>query len=246
MKAPAVEAPETFVLADAEAVANRAARWLTETATARAGERFSVCLSGGSTPRRLYELLAEERHGPFPWATTHWFWGDERLVPPTDPQSNQRLAREAMLARAHVPEANIHAMPTVGLTADAAARQYERDLQARYGYGQIEPGRPLFDVVLLGLGEDGHTASLFPGSPLLDERVRWAAGATGPNGVERVTLTFTALRSAATVAFLVVGAGKRDVLARVRRGAPELPAALLRPAGRLVWFLDDAAAGITH
>jgi len=216
------------VLPDATALAERAARWMREIAEATSG-RIAVALSGGSTPRLLYRTLAG---GDFPWARTHWFFGDERFVPPDDPQSNFGMAREAMLSRA--PAANIHPVPTVGLTPDTAAERYERQLHDFFG-----AARPLFDIVLLGLGADGHTASLFPGSAVLDERTRWVRATE--NG--RITLTYPALESAAHAAFLVAGAEKHAALTRLIAGDGALPAARLVPEGELVVFADGCAAG---
>jgi 6-phosphogluconolactonase len=217
------------VLPDPAALAAHAARWLAKLANAKAGP-FTVALSGGSTPRLMYEKLAGE---DFPWERTHWFWGDERFVPPDDPQSNYRMAREAMLWRA--PAANIHPIPTIGVAPEEAAAQYERELRA------FQTQDPLFDVTLLGLGADGHTASLFPGSPALDERTRWTAVAQALGHI-RITLTYPALDSSAHVAFLVTGAEKRDVLRRVQAGDAGLPASRIRPRGELRFLVDSEAA----
>src|SRR5579862_5833953 len=154
---------ERVVLQDPEALARHAAGFVADTLAA-ATDRVSVALSGGSTPKRLYELLAT---APFrdrvPWDRVHWFWGDERFVPPDHPDSNYRMTRLAMLSQAPVPPANIHPIPTVGCTPEQAAMTYEYVLQTLYRGNEIDPARPLFEIVLLGLGEDGHTASLFPG-----------------------------------------------------------------------------------
>lgn len=232
------------VLPDAEALAQAAAQWLTERVLERPDGAVAVALSGGSTPRQLYERLsASPFRDRFPWARVHWFWGDERFVPPDDPRSNQRMARAAMLSRVPVPDANIHPIPTVGIDPREAARAYQRDLMAFYGAAHLDPARPLFDVTLLGLGSDGHTASLFPGTPALDERDDWAAAVLGVQPEARITLTFPALESSRHVAVLVTGEDKRAILARVRRGDTALPAARLRPAGTLTVFADAAASG---
>ncbi len=158
------------VLADPAALSRRVAEWMLELATATEG-RFAVALSGGSTPRALYRDLAEPPYrDAFPWSRAHWFWGDERFVPPDDALSNYRMVREALLSRAPIPAANIHPVPTEGLDPEAAASAYERELKSFYGAERLDPARPLFDVTLLGLGEDGHTASLFPGTAVLAER----------------------------------------------------------------------------
>jgi len=225
---------------DPEDLAQRGARWIADLAATSVG-RFSISLSGGSTPRRLYQLLAEP---PFrqamPWDRIHWFWGDERFVPPDHPDSNYRMVREALLARAPVPAANIHPVETEGDPA-AAARAYERTLKDYYGAETLDPARPLFDVELLGLGPDGHTASLFPGTKVLDERQRWVTEVVGAKPEERITLTYPVLDSSRHTAFLVAGADKREPLARVLAGDRELPAARFQPVGELVWFVDEAA-----
>ena len=206
--------------------------------------RFAVALSGGSTPRRLYQLLADAPYREaFPWARTHWFWGDERFVPHDSPQSNYRMVREAMLARVPVPAGNIHPIPTEGLTPQEAALSYERDLKSFYGASTLQPDRPLFDVTFLGLGPEGHIASLFPGTAILNERTRWVGAVIGAKPEPRITLTYPALESSRAVAFLVTGAAKRQVLERLLKGDPALPAVHLQPVhGTLRLFVDRAAA----
>ncbi len=232
---------QLHVAESAEALARDAADFLCSAATA-AEARFTVCLAGGSTPKRLYELLSGPDYaGPFPWARAHWFLGDERFVPHDDRESNYRMVRETLLARAPVPQENVHPVPTEGLTPEAAAAAYEQELKRHYGSATLERERPLFDVTLLGLGEDGHTASLFPGHAALEERQRWALAVAGAKPEVRITLTYSVLESSREVVFMVAGAGKRERLAEVRRGGA-LPAARLKPVGRLHWFADRAAA----
>jgi 6-phosphogluconolactonase len=234
---------ETDVQPDAEALADHAAAWLTERVQA-AGGRASVSLSGGSTPKRLYQLLAGPKYRDrFPWQKVHWFWGDERFVPKDDALSNYRMVREAMLDAAPVPPGNVYPVPTEGTTPEEAAAAYERELKAFYGADRLDPARPLFDVILLGLGEDGHTASLFPGVAALEERTRWVTAVVGAKPEARITLTYPAIESSRDVAFLVSGPAKREILARVRGGASDLPSARVRPVGRLHWLIDRAAAG---
>jgi 6-phosphogluconolactonase len=204
---------------------------------------FAVALSGGATPRRLYQLLATS---PFreaaPWSRIHWFWGDERFAPATDPASNFRMVQEAMLSRTPIPPLNIHRIPTEGgISPQTAAAAYESELKRFYGAAELDPARPLFDVTLLGLGADGHTASLFPGDPALDEKRRWVVAVAGRRAEPRVTLTFPALESSRHVAFLVSGADKRSVLSRLLSGDEDLPAARLHPAGSRRIFADGAA-----
>ncbi len=228
------------VLADPEPLAHRVACWILALTAAKPGP-FAIALSGGATPRSLYALMAEPPFlDDFPWARMHFFWGDERFVPPDDGLSNFGMAREAMLSHAPIPAANIHAMPTTGLTAEAAASAYERELQSFYGADTLDPLRPLFDVVLLGLGADGHTASLFLGAAALKERNHWVAAVDAKNG-SRLTLTYPALESARHVAFLVVGEDKRVILDRFRKGDDSLPATRLHPCGILNVFADAAA-----
>ncbi len=220
------------------ALAARAAELLVARMSEGSGA-FRLALAGGETPRLLYRLLAEDPwRGRVPWDRLELFWGDERFVPWTDADSNYNMVREAWLSRVNAPPARIHPIPT-DTTPQDCARRYETVLRAiadRRGPGY-------FDVVLLGLGADGHTASLLPGQPVLDERAHWVAPVMKGRDEPRITLTYPALESAATVAFLVTGAAKRDAVARVRGGDRNLPAARLAPKGDIVWFLDRAAAG---
>ena len=227
---------------NAEALAQHAAEWLTGLAEASRG-RFSVALSGGSTPRRLYEILA----GPpfrdrFPWARTHLFWGDERFVPPDHADSNLRMARQALLDHVPIPPAQVHPMPTSG-TLQQAAAEYQATLSAYYGAESLDMSRPLFDVMLLGLGDNGHTASLFPGAAALEETLAWVAPVAEGVPQPRLTLTYPAIACSAHVAFLVAGAGKAAAVGLVMAGDLAQPASRVQAAGQLIWFLDDAAAG---
>jgi 6-phosphogluconolactonase len=238
---PEVDA-KVEIVPDAQALARRAAEEIVALARKQGG-RFAVCLSGGSTPRPLYALLAEAPYrDALPWRSVHWFWGDERYVPWDDPQSNYRMVREAMLARASVPPENVHPIATTPSPADAA-RAYERELRSFYGMESLDPVRPLFDFTLLGLGEDGHTASLFPGSPVLGERARWVAEVAGSRPEVRITLTYPALESSRRTVFLVAGSEKAAILARALAGDAQLPAARLRCQGELSWLVDAAARG---
>jgi 6-phosphogluconolactonase len=235
-------AGEARIFQDAEALARNAAEWLCGLALA-SDRQFAICCSGGSTPKRLYEVLGEPATAArFPWQRVHWFWGDERFVPHDHPDSNYRMVRDALLSRVAVPERNVHAVPTAGLSPEQAAAAYERTLQEFYGAATLNPARPLFDVTLLGIGEDGHTASLFPGHPALEEATRWAVAVIGAKAEARITLTYPALDSSADAVFLVTGKGKREPVARARSGDRALPAARIRPVGRLHWFIDRAAA----
>lgn len=231
-----------LVRPDPASLAQSAAEWIATTLAGRPG-RLAVALSGGSTPRLLYAALAR---APLldvvPWERVHWFWGDERFVAEDDPRSNQAMVRAAMLDHAPVPEGNVHPVPTTGLSPAAAAAAYEAELRAFYAE-RGEVGGPLFELVLLGLGTNGHTASLFPGERVLEERTAWAAPVSPPGEPTRITLTWPSLESCRDAAFLVAGAEKRGVVARVRDGDMGLVASHYRPAGALHWWLDAAAAG---
>ncbi len=230
------------ILPDPQRIAQTVAEWMTETALASEGS-FRVSLSGGSTPKGLYELLASEAFAScFPWQRVHWYWGDERFVPYDDPDSNFGMTWKAMLSRVLVPPENIHSVPVDG-TPEEAALQYEVTLQEAYGGRALDPARPLFDITLLGVGSDGHTASLLPGHPVLQERDRWVAAVMAGRPEARITMTYPAIESSRNVAFLVSGEDKADVVAAIRAGGAGMPAASVRPLGETIWFLDRAAAG---
>ncbi len=235
---------ELVIVPDSEALAREAAQRLAGLAreAAESRGRFSVALSGGSTPGALYRLLTE---GPYrsqiPWAHVHLFWADERCVPPDDPGSNYWLANEALIAHVPIPPENVHRV--LGeLEPEAAAPAYDRELRHFF----CSP-RPQFDLVLLGLGSDGHTASLFPNSKALEETERLAVATTAfydNRPAERVTLTLPALNAARQALFLVSGREKAEVVQAVLADEEEhLPARRVRPvAGQLTWLLDAAAA----
>ncbi len=226
--------------ADAESLAENAALWLCR-AFARIPGRIALALAGGSTPRLLYRLLAEPRFAEqVPWPRLHLFWGDERFVTQDHPDSNFRMVREALLDRVPIPSENIYPVDTNAADAEAAASAYEGTLR-RFAAAADREGAPLFDIVLLGVGEDGHTASLFPGTPSLEERERWVVGVEGARPEPRITLTYPALAASGDLVFLVCGVGKRAVLTAIREGA-DLPAARARSRGETHWFLDEAAA----
>lgn len=238
---PAVLRQET--LADAETLARRVAAWLLDLALASTGD-FSIALSGGSTPKRLYEILAGPPYrGGFPWQRTHLFWGDERFVSHDDSRSNFHMTSVALLSRAPIPPGNVHAVPVQGVSPIAAAAAYETELRRFHGPEALSALQPLFDVTLLGLGTDGHTASLFPGTAALDERERWVLAVEGVKAEPRITLTYPALESSRNTAFLVAGADKRVMLGRLLQRDAALPAARLSPTGAVTIFADRAAAG---
>lgn len=207
--------------------------------------RFTIALSGGSTPRTLYTLIAANASNILPWDKMFFFFGDERHVPPNDPDSNYRMANESLLSKVPIPSANVFRVPTENPDADAAAEAYDQTLQKFFG---VKPGEfPRFDLILLGLGGDGHTASLFPETKALQEKSRLVVA----NWVEklktsRITFTLPLLNAARTVAFLVSGTDKAAILHEVLEGnAPgeKYPSRLVKPTdGHLTWFVDRAAA----
>lgn len=232
----------TIVLPDAGALSHVAAHWIAGHVARADGEIF-LCLSGGSTPQRLYAHMAEpEFAAAFPWQRTRWFFGDDRFVPESDPRSNAAMARRALFDHVPVPADRVHAIPILA-DPEASARAYEALLRDLRG-ADVAAGQPLFDIMLCGLGLDGHTASLFPGKPAEREGGRWVVGVPEAGQepfVPRVTLTFPALDASRWTAFLVAGPDKRPVLGRIAAGE-DLPAARVTAREELVWFLDAAAA----
>jgi 6-phosphogluconolactonase len=205
--------------------------------------RIAICLTGGSSPKALYELLATDAwRTKIPWQRIHWFIGDERFVPESDARNNMAMARRAFLDRCAVAS-NIHPIPTDMANPDEAAARYEVELKSFYGAAKLDAARPLFDLVLMGVGPDGHTASLFPGYPAVEETIRWVAGVPKANVepfVPRVSLTLPALASCREMLFEVSGAGKRAILTRVLSGE-NLPASRARSHGETVFLVDTAA-----
>lgn len=224
------------VVKDAGALAARACEIIAGQVKA-ARYPFRLLLSGGSTPRATYGLLAQR---DLDWDCAELFFGDERFVPPDHPDSNYRMVRESLLATAKVNPRKLLAIPTDG-TPESAADRYDEILRQQYGAGTLEAGVPLFHLTLLGLGDDGHTASLLPGQPVLKERERWVAAVAKGRSEPRITVTYPALDSSELILFLVVGAAKRDALAQARGGA--LPAGGIKPQGEVLWLVDRAAAG---
>jgi len=231
-----------IAVADPAALAKAAAERLLTMIAANAG-RVAICLAGGSSPKQLYQLLATEAYRTrIPWDRVHWFIGDERFVPAGDPLNNMGVARRTLLDR-FAPEANIHPIATDTSDPDQAARRYERELQSFYGTDVLDPAKPLFDTVLLGVGPDGHTASLFPGYPAIEETGRWVVGVPKAHVepfVPRVTLTLPALDSCHEMLFEAAGSEKRAILTRLLAGE-NLPANRARAMGETVWLVDRAA-----
>lgn len=231
----------TTIADDLPALAQALADWFVEATQARTG-RIAVAAAGGSTPKAFYHCLASPPYqARVPWSRLHWFFGDERFVPPTSPASNYRMFAEAIAADRFIPPENLHAVPTTEISAARAAALYENELHSFYGADRLDPNRPFFDVTLLGLGTDGHTASLFPGNTALDERRTWVLPSVAPDGSTRITLTYPLLDSSANTAFLVAGAEKRPIMARFLAGDRALPAARLSPLGTVRMFADRAA-----
>jgi 6-phosphogluconolactonase len=207
--------------------------------------RFTIALSGGSTPKNLYTLIAANASTSLPWDRMFFFWGDERHVPPDDPDSNYRMAKEALLSKVPIPPANVFPVPADMQDAAAAAEAYEQTVQKFFALSTGE--LPRFDLILLGMGPDGHTASLFPETAALRERSRLVvANWVDKLKTSRITFTLPVLNSARCVAFLVSGTDKAAVLHEVLEGdapAEKYPAKLVQPSdGNLIWFLDRASA----
>jgi len=243
-------APEVRIAEDARELAQEAADlvvWLGQQAVSASG-RFRVALSGGTTPRLLYETLVSPAFsGQLDWPRVEFYFGDERCVPPSHPDSNFRMAEDTLLRPLKIAPERIFRMRGEADDPNEAARSYEAVLRTQVGVPP--PGWPSFDLILLGLGEDGHTASLFPGTPALEERARLVVASRAPQGVKnRITLTVPAINHARVVLFFVSGIGKAAAVRAVieDRDAGQVPAKLIRPVdGRLIWFLDrEAASGL--
>jgi 6-phosphogluconolactonase len=238
----AADQPKLIVAADADALARTAAERVMARIVANPS-RIAICLTGGSSPKKLYQLLGSDAwRGKIPWDRVHWFIGDERFVPDSDPLNNMAVARATFLDR-NAPANHIHPIPTAAENPDASAEAYARELQDFYGAESLDPFRPLFDLVLMGAGPDGHTASLFPGYPEIEETTRWAVGVPKANVapfVPRVSLTMPVLASCREMLFEMAGHDKRPILTRLLNGET-LPASRARSNGETVWLVDQAA-----
>lgn len=240
--------PEIQVVADSGALAERAAERFVEAARASIAARgdFAVALSGGSTPRAMFQLLAQPPlRDRVDWSRIAVFWGDERTVPPDSPESNYHMARQALLDHVPVPPEHVHRMRGE-LDLYAAAAEYEATLRRVFQLGE-QPRLPVFDLQLLGIGPDGHTASLFPGTPALHERGRLCVANPVPQQqTTRLTLTPPVITASALIVVLAAGGEKAEAVARAIQGPWDhetTPAQILRHAqGRVVWLLDEAAA----
>ena len=236
---------EVQVFDDAAALSRAVAEMVAMSARSAVAQRnrFSIALAGGNTPRASYQALASGLHGSVPWSKVDVFFGDERCVPPEHTDSNYAMASAALLSHVALAKRRVHRI--VGeLPAADAVRTYERQLRRTFG----EPPAPTFDVTLLGVGEDGHTASLFPGSPALEERERWVLAVEAPPQYptrERITLTLPVFQRSREVWVLCAGEGKRAVASAILGGAAAaqvLPAARVTGSERTLWLLDRAAA----
>ncbi|MBI4776553.1 MAG: 6-phosphogluconolactonase [Deltaproteobacteria bacterium] len=254
--------PEVYYYRKMHDLNTLAASILTRLADAAVRERgrFTFVLSGGGTPRSLYRLLTTP---PFiealPWARTHVFWGDERMVPRDHGDSNYAMALETLLSNAPLPQSNIHPIPVEAGDPERSAEAYEQELRRCFSRwsekdgspsaGESIEGFPVFDFMLLGMGKDGHTASLFPGSRMVDESKRWARPVADPGlppFVPRVTLTLPVINQARCAAFLISGPDKSALADRILTdptpSQEHYPAARVRPRGRLIWFIAGEQA----
>ena len=231
-----------LAISDPAALAEAAAERIIARIEANPG-RAAICLTGGSSPKQLYQLLAGDPcRSRIPWDHVDWFIGDERFVPATDPLNNMAMAQRLFLD-ACAPAGNVHPIPTDLNDIDQCARHYEHELKSHYGFNVLNPARPMFDVVLMGVGPDGHIASLFPGDPAIEENERWVVGVPQAHVeplVPRVTLTLPALASCREMLFMVAGAEKHGILSRVLAGE-KLPANRVYSLGETVWLVDKAA-----
>ena len=226
-------------------------------ASVAARGRFTMALAGGNTPRRTYEALATTHRDAIDWSRIELVFGDERFVAHEDPRSNCKMVREALLTRAPIPAACVHAVPTDLPTSAEAADRYESTLRRVLadhttdagGGDPVTGAAATVDLALLGVGPDGHTVSLFPGSPVLEERRHWTRAVEAPSGIQpsvpRVTTTLEFLDHARAVIFLVAGEDKRRVVREILEQGPSAsvyPAALVAPRGRVLWLIDQSAA----
>lgn len=245
--------PEIRTHPNLENLSRAAAEYICEIAEGAIKERgiFTFVLSGGTTPRLLYEELAKEPYASrVDWQHTHLFWGDERCVPSDNPDSNFSLALQTLISKVDVPPSNIHRIPAATGSPKPVAAEYETTLREFFqvtAAGDPSTSFPSFDLVLMGMGVDGHTASLFPGDAALEERSSWVVAVEGSSAsppVPRITLTLPVINEAKCVLFLVSGSNKLKILQEILDNPHSsiYPAAHVRPAGKLLWFIDEGLA----
>jgi 6-phosphogluconolactonase len=240
--------PDIRIHSNSQAVAEAAAEFILEIGreSVRAKGRFFLALSGGTTPESLYRALASPAFDRFDWSRTVFFFSDERCVPPNDPRSNYALADKTLFTPLNIPPSRIYRMAGESSDPQAAASEYEQQL--RLATNTVPSVLPSLDLILLGLGEDGHTASLFPGSPILQDYRRAIAATQSPKDPpHRLTMTLAAINRASVILFLTTGSGKAEVVRAIldpkTEAERQFPASLVKPEeGRLIWFLDQAAA----
>jgi 6-phosphogluconolactonase len=230
---------ELLTFADGRAMAREICMLVHDKASLaiEASGRFSMALSGGRTPRALYDALAKDYKDGIDWKKTHLFFGDERFVPKDHEQSNFKMADESLFSRVPVPEENVYPIPTQEVTPKLAADRYETAMRRYF----TDDDFPRFDLLLLGLGADGHVASLFPGDAALREKRRWAVPSVAPDSYavrERITLTFPVINASDTVVMIVAGEEKRGILERLLGGNSGIPADRVEPAGGVKVFTD--------
>ncbi|UYH50508.1 6-phosphogluconolactonase [Candidatus Kirkpatrickella diaphorinae] len=241
MSGDTVKTAKIIVRADGAEVALDMAQRLVALAQAKKEGIFRIALSGGSTPKKLFELLASPAFvARMPWERVAFYYGDERHVPHDDAASNYRMSCETLFNHVAATEGHVYPIPTNG-TAEEDAASYQRLLQAHYGAQDLDPARPFFDVVMLGMGQDGHTASLFPRQPVLQEREKWVATCVPDDAPHtRITLTYPAIASSRHVVFLLEGKGKAEMFRRVRSGDDALPSSHVTTQGEMTFLCDKA------
>jgi 6-phosphogluconolactonase len=241
--------PEVIIFPNLEKASHSLAEKLTEEASTAVGKQgqFTLALSGGKTPRLLYNLLAREYKNKVEWQAVHLFWGDERCVPQNHPDSNFSLAYETLISKIPLPPQNIHSLKTGLENPRKAADTYEEILKEFFRDSETE-NFPTFDAILLGMGKDGHTASLFPGSPVLDEKNRWVVAVEAPSSFSpknRITLTLPLINRSRAVFFLVSGSEKSRVLKSILeepdKARRNYPAAMVQARKKLIWHVDEDA-----
>ena len=235
--------PTVEIRPDLETLAESLAEWIVARYEESNGP-FSLNLSGGSTPKRLYEILGSDIiRTKIDWTRVHIFFGDERFVPKDHPSSNYGMIHKALIAHVPIPAENVHAIETEHVTPAESASAYEETLKTFLGKETLDIWRPLFSISLLGLGDDGHTASLFPGTNALRERVKWVTPVIGAKEEPRISMTFPVLSSSRNVVFLVAGKNKHAMLKRLIERDPDIPATNVEAQGELHVFCDEAALG---